>query len=347
MEYVLSFIIPAYNASWCLEKAVNSMLCEACLKDIEILIINDGSTDTTAQLAERFVARYPGTIRLINKENGGHGSAINVGARQARGNYFKVIDADDWIITENLPCFIEKLKNCRADVVLTPYHRVDMSDGTRQIWRMYCGEYERTYCLGEIVGDWKKFDRCCIFHGITYRTGFYRRYGHQLPEKIFYEDHEYSAVPFCYARTIYPIDLYIYQYLVGNSEQSISNKNRLKRLSHSEQVTKRLIHYLKNRGDLSVDGQEYLNLKIASAIPNYYETACIIQPDKRQGQKDVARFNRMLRADAPDIYDRVKKKSRIFILLGFLHMPVGLYNRLHFSRMYSRLRGTYALTTTK
>ena len=343
MERILSFIVPAYNVAWCLEKAVDSILCEACMDEIEILIINDGSTDTTAEIAEHYVARFPRTVRLINKENGGHGSAVNTGACLARGKYFKVIDADDWIVTENLPRFIDCLKTCEADVVLTPYHRVDMSDGSRQIWKMYCEEYERSYSLQEIVGSWKKFTRCCMFHGITYRTDFYRHQNHQLPEKIFYEDHEYSAVSFCHAESVYPVNLYIYQYMVGNGEQSISDKNRLKRLSHFEQVTKDLLLYLREHGDLPEAGREYLKLKIASAVPNYYEIACIIQPDKKQGRKDMKQFNRMLRQYAPDIYGWVRKKSCIFMLLGFFRMPAGLYHKRYAFKLYSCLRKAYAL----
>lgn len=343
MERILSFIIPAYNAAWCLEKAVDSILCESCMDEIEILIINDGSTDTTAEIAEHYVARFPQTVQLINKENGGHGSAINTGMRLARGRYFKVIDADDWIVTENLPRFIDCLKTCGADVVLTPYHRVDMSDGSRQIWKMYCDKYDRPYSLQEIVSNWKQFDRCCMFHGITYRTDFYRRHDHLLPEKIFYEDHEYSSVPFCHAESVYPVDLYIYQYMVGNSEQSISDKNRLKRLSHSEQVTKNLLIYLKEHDDIPEAGREYLRLKILSAIPNYYEVACIIQPDKRQGRKDLEQFNRMLRQYVPDIYDQVRKKSCIFMMLGLIHLPARFYHKRHTFEIYSRLRKNHPL----
>ena len=347
MACTLSFIIPAYNVEWCIGRALDSILClKECLKDIEVLVINDGSNDQTPQIAEKYVSQYPQTVHLISKPNGGHGSAINTGICHITGRYFKVIDADDWIVSQNLPQFIKILQTCWADVVLTPYHRVNIADGTKEIWKMYCPEYERTYNLKELVNSWKEFDRCCMFHGITYRTAFYQKYSYRLPEGIFYEDHEYSAIPFCHAQSIYPVDLYIYQYLVGNNEQSVSNKNRLKRINHLKQVTEDLILYRNAHRKISEAGYAYLSLKIASGIPSYYEVACIIQPNKRKGCQQMKEYNSMLYSMAPDIYSNVKKKAIIYMLLGCLHITPELYQKLHFSKVYSLLRKTYSIEKT-
>lgn len=109
---------------------------------------------------------------------------------------------------------------------------------------MFLDRYEVTYTLEDVVQNWKKFDRCFAFHGICYNREFYQRHRYELPEKVFYEDHEYTTIPCSYAASIYPIDLYLYQYLVGNAEQSVSVTNRLKRMSHVEKVTEDLIrHY--------------------------------------------------------------------------------------------------------
>jgi len=340
---ILSFIIPSYNVEWCLQKALDSMLLTDALTDIEVIIVNDGSTDGTQDIAERYVQRFPQNVHLINKVNGGHGSAINSGVLQVTGKYFKVVDSDDWVITENLPEFTRILKRCNADVMLTPFHQVDMHTGSKEIWKIYCDEYNKDYSLEYLTTNWKSFDRCCMFHGITYRTGFYRQYNYQLPEKIFYEDHEFSSIPFCYARSVHPVNLFIYQYLVGNSQQSVSDQGKLKRLADAVKVTKDLLLYKKEHPELDVYGKEYLRLKILSGIPSYYETVCILQKDKYKGRREMSDYNRMLQELDSSIYNAVRCKSQIYRLLSWLHISPGFYRKLLSSHLYSVIRKTHRL----
>ena len=92
---LLSISIAAYNAESTLEKCVNSMIESRYRRKLEILIINDGSTDNTVKIAKNYENKYPDTVRVIDKENGGHGSTINAGISVATGLYFKIVDADD------------------------------------------------------------------------------------------------------------------------------------------------------------------------------------------------------------------------------------------------------------
>ena len=108
MEKILSIIIPSYNSKPFLAKCLDSLLCE-CTDRLDIIVVNDGSTDGCEQIAEEYIAKYPASISLINKVNGGHGSGINVGSEKAVGKYLKVLDADDWFLTENIPEFIKAL----------------------------------------------------------------------------------------------------------------------------------------------------------------------------------------------------------------------------------------------
>ena len=116
MSKVLSVIIPSYNSRKWLKKCLESFVCSA-LNDIEVIVVNDGSEDGSENIAVEFVNKYPSSFIFKNKENGGHGSAINEGVKLASGKYIKVIDADDWINTQSLPEFISTLKNTDADTV--------------------------------------------------------------------------------------------------------------------------------------------------------------------------------------------------------------------------------------
>ena len=176
MEKILSIIIPSYNSKPFLAKCLDSLLCE-CTDRLDIIVVNDGSTDGCEQIAEEYIAKYPASISLINKENGGHGSGINVGSEKAVGKYLKVLDADDWFLTENIPQFIKALENTDADVVLTPHHTINISNGEVKSWRCFPPQFDRIYTMDEVMSQWKNFDRSLTFHGITYRTDFYKTEG--------------------------------------------------------------------------------------------------------------------------------------------------------------------------
>ena len=92
---LLSFAIPCYNSEQYMEKCIESILIGG--EDVEILIVNDGSKDRTAEIADAYEAKYPTICRAIHQENGGHGEAVNAGIRNATGRYFKVVDSDDWV----------------------------------------------------------------------------------------------------------------------------------------------------------------------------------------------------------------------------------------------------------
>ena len=69
---------------------------------LDIIVVNDGSTDQTVEITNKYVEKYKQSIRLINKENGGHGSTINTSIKHAKGKYYKILDSDDWVNSENL-----------------------------------------------------------------------------------------------------------------------------------------------------------------------------------------------------------------------------------------------------
>ena len=88
---ILSVAIPSYNSQDYMRKCIESLLPGG--DDIEIIIVNDGSKDRTGEIAEEYVSRYPGIVKAVHQENGGHGEAVNTGLKNATGLYFKVVDS--------------------------------------------------------------------------------------------------------------------------------------------------------------------------------------------------------------------------------------------------------------
>ena len=341
----ITFIIPSFNVERYLNTVLESFITndEQVNQEIEVIVVDDGSSDTTADIAIKYNTQRPNMFRLLQKENGGHGSAINIGTLEARGKYFKVIDADDWVVTENLKEFLLFLKKTNADVVLTPFHMVDMNTRERTVQKMYISNYDRSYTSEEIASDWKSFDRCTTFHGVTYRTDFYNQNRHELPEKIFYEDQEYATIPFCHAKNVAVLDLMIYQYLVGNSQQSVALTNQLKRISHLETIIYRLLDYWNQCYCEQSFCQEYFLNKIVAIIYSYYFLMCVANTDKRDGRNHCKIINTIIRQKCPVLYRKIKKNAMLYFLFSYLKLNERSYYRLLHSRISRLIRGSHKI----
>lgn len=94
---LLSVVIPCYNSQEYMKYCIESLLPGG--EDVELLIVNDGSSDKTTEIANEYAKAYPSIIRAIHQINGGHGEAVNTGIKNATGLYLKVVDSDDWVDT--------------------------------------------------------------------------------------------------------------------------------------------------------------------------------------------------------------------------------------------------------
>jgi len=334
---ILTFIIPAYNSEAYLDKCVSSMLLPECLDKLEILIINDGSTDGTARTAERYCAQYPDSIRLISQVNKGHGGALNTGCAAARGKYLKIIDADDWVENESLAGFISLLERCSSDVVLTHHYTVDIRSGEIKRWMSFPRKFGIPYTLEEIMENWKSFDRSLTFHGITYRTAFYQEYGTRLPEHVCYEDHLYAAFPCCYARSVTPFDLFLYDYRIGDAAQSVSEANQLKRIGDTESVLRGMLREAQALR-CGAGGRAYAAMKTQGLLLSYLTTALLAEPDRKRGRALAGAMMEAVRKDLPAAYRLAEGKYRVFLAMNWLHIRKRTWDRILRSRIYNKLR---------
>lgn len=336
MDKIISFVIPAYNSEKHLHKCLNSFLNTSVLERIEVVVVNDGSADKTPDIAKEYVEKYPHIFCLHNQKNAGHGGAINSGAKLARGKYLKVIDADDWVETDNLPKYIELLEGCESDVVLTHYHTINISNGEIKNWRSYPQTFGKDYSFGAIMTQWNNFERCLTFHGITYRTEFYQEHSAPLLEHVFYEDHEYTTFPCCCAQSVVCFDLFIYEYRIGDVNQSVSNSNQLKRIGHTEAVIHRMIDKYKILSEH--DGKRYAAMKVQVLLMSYLNIALLLNPDRREGRQQAESIMIDCRAEAPEVYNIAKKKYRVFYLMNRLHIKKATWEKILSSKLYKWVR---------
>lgn len=336
MEKILSVIIPSYNSSAYLDKCLNSLVCGGIMDKLQVIVVNDGSTDGCEKIGYEYAEKYPCTFQVINKKNGGHGSAINVGAEAAVGKYMKILDADDWFNTRSLPDFIEALEKAEAEVVLTFHHTIDVTTGEIRSWRNFPDEFGIEYSMSYALEDWKRFDRSLTFHGITYRTDFYKEKGIKLSEGVFYEDHEYATFPCCYADRILPLDMFIYEYRIGDVSQSVSSKNQVKRIKHTIKVIKRL---LQECGDVSdLIAKAYVEKKAHLLLLSFLVTTMLCDEDRTRGLARGVRMMDYVYDTNKNVYDMSIKHFKILKLMNIFNVSYEQYNKMLKSDIYNALR---------
>ncbi len=238
MSPVLSVVVPAYNAESYLARALDSLV--GVDDDIEILVVDDGSTDGTAALARGYVDRYPGLVRLLRKPNGGHGSAINTGLDHARGEYLKVVDADDWLDRDAFAQVLATLRGFVAgdrevDMLVSNFVYEKVGKRTKTVVR-YAGALPRGRVLTWAQTRHFAKRQYLMMHALTYRTEVLRRAGLRLPEHTFYVDNLYALVPLAQVRTLFYLDVDLYRYFIGRADQSVQEAVMLRRLDQQLRV---------------------------------------------------------------------------------------------------------------
>lgn len=236
---LISFAIPSYNSEKYLRHAVDSILTGG--EEVEIIIVNDGSTDSTAAIADEYAARYPSIVKAIHKENGGHGSGVNRGLREASGVYFKVVDSDDWVDEKALRELLSTIRGhmsrgIEADLYITNYVYEHVEDNTRAVrsWSRQLPE-NRLFGWDEVKGF--HFAQVMMMHSLLYRTQAIRSSGIVLPEHTFYVDSLYAYVPLPKMNRMYYLDVNLYRYYIGRADQSITMENVRKRYDQQIRVT--------------------------------------------------------------------------------------------------------------
>ncbi|NTW40929.1 MAG: glycosyltransferase family 2 protein, partial [Cellulomonadaceae bacterium] len=246
MSPLLSVVVPAYNAEAYLARALDSLVGFG--SEVEILVVDDGSTDGTAALAREYVERFPGEVTLLSKANGGHGSAINTGLDHAHGTYLKVVDADDWLDRQALTEVLATVRGFAAtgtevDLLVANFVYEKVGKRTKTAVR-YGGALPRRRVIGwSETGHFAK-RQYLMMHALTYRTAVLRATGLRLPEHTFYVDNLYAFVPLARVRTLYYLDVDLYRYFIGRADQSVQESVMLRRLDQQLRVNWMMLEHV-------------------------------------------------------------------------------------------------------
>lgn len=255
-----------------MENCVRSLLVGG--DEVEILIINDGSKDNTAKIADELAQKYPGIVRAIHQPNKGHGGAVNTGLENATGMFFKVVDSDDKVKASAYKTILDKLREFsgrqgddQLDLLISNF--VYDKEGSTHCKVM---EYrkalpkDRLFSWDE-TGHFKK-GQYILMHSVIYRTELLRECGMHLPEHCFYVDNIYVFNPMPYVKNMYYLDVNFYYYFIGRNDQSVNEEVMIGRLDQQARVNRIMIDYF---SDGTTSGLIKENSHVYKYMYNYLE----------------------------------------------------------------------------
>ncbi len=325
MEKILTVVVPTYNTEKYIEECLESMAGEAVRNDLEVLIVNDGSTDRSAELAGQFARRYPETFRVIHKENGGHGSTINRGIKEASGTYFKVVDSDDRLVPETLEKLIGWLKEGHSDIVATNHCWFDNSTAREKEEFAHPFEdvvYGKEYEFSQIE---KRF--IIKMHGMTIRTEILKQYMPPIDEHCFYVDMEYILFPMPYVKTITFYQDVVYMYRIGLPGQSVSIERMRKNAENYDRVLTRMLAFYKEqqKKNASAHVMRYLENALGGMAASRFKIYLSFGYSQSI-KKEMIAFDQMLKREYPGIYHAVTNKAVLALRASgyLLYLPAHL-----------------------
>jgi glycosyltransferase involved in cell wall biosynthesis len=270
---LLTFAVPCYNSAAYMKKCIDSLLYGG--EDVEIIIVNDGSSDDTAKIGEEYVKRYPTICRLINKENGGHGSAVNKGIEEATGLFFKVVDSDDWVKESAYKEILDVLKQYAGgskvlDMLISNFVYDKVGEDKHKVMRYKHALPENQLFTWNDVKHFRK-GQYILMHSVIFRTKLLRECGVKLPEHTFYVDNIYVFEPMLAVENMYYLDVNFYRYFIGRENQSVNEQIMISRINQQIRVNKIMYDfYVDNWNKIK------LNSKRQKYMFNYLEIITVI-----------------------------------------------------------------------
>ena len=312
MNKVLSIIIPTYNMERYLNYCLDSLIIVKYLEFIEVLIINDGSKDNSANIAKKYESKYPHVFRLINKENGNYGSCVNRGLKEAKGKYVKILDADDSFHSVNFESFISYLKDIDADLILSDYAIVNEC---REVQSVHHYNFE---CYKEL-----SMDEICItpsfmdmqMHAVTYRRQILIDLEYRQTEGISYTDQEWIFIPMLRVDKVYAFDKCVYNYLVGREGQTMSPAVRMKSMSHLMKCMYGMIDvYNTYFHEMNESKLKYFHARLIPQLKEIYISSfsCFSKSVKEQ----LVRFDSEIKKRNIEIYNLLERTNLKFNYIG-------------------------------
>ncbi len=317
-EKLLSVIIPSYNMENYLPQCLDSLLIPE-LNRIEILVINDGSKDRTSDIAHEYESRYPGSIRVIDKENGNYGSCINVGLKVLTGKYVKILDADDSFDKDSFVKYVEFLGKTDTDavinnhIVVNPGNKVKGTHSYDKLTPYKC-------MLVDDMMDIFPFQEISM-HDIAYKSSIFKELAYHQTEGISYTDDEWIFSPFSKINSVVYYPLPLYRYLLGRDGQTVNEITLQRNIHHISITLLRMLEIYHGATRLGAFQDKYLKERIERKTVMLY-TICILTNQKNI-KFDLSKFDTELKGMYPDLYRLIEGFSiRALMLMNIKYAKI-------------------------
>ncbi len=309
---ILTIVVPSYNVEKYIDRCLASLTHDArLLKDLDVIIVNDGSLDGTALKAQEYASRFKESVRIIDKDNGGHGSTINAAIPLARGKFFRVVDADDWVNIDDFSKYIDVLKNTSADLVLTDYSYERVYDPLNIEKAQYKTlQYNVVYKVSKF--NFQDFlPDYFTMATMTYKTEVLLASKLYLDEKTYYVDMEYAIFPLTQVKTFIYLDFEIYRYYIGRPEQSMSKGSMIKHRADHRKVLEQTVAFYKKLPAKSPI-REYVATLIKFMIYTHFNIYMESPRGLLKGvdvRRELASFDGFINKNARQIRDEVYSEA--------------------------------------
>lgn len=338
---LLTVVVPVYNTEKYIKRCLDSLDNKEVNEKLEVLIVSDGSKDNAINIAREYEKRLPDTFKIIEKENGGHGSTINKGLELATGKYFRVLDSDDWVDSVDFVEFVKKLEKTNSDLVITDYCKEYVYEGKSE--KIIYNNLEKDiefkfdeFDLNDLNGEY------FVMATSTYKTEVLRNSNLKLMEKTFYVDMQYNAIPITKVNTFIYYDLDIYRYFIGRKDQSVNTASFVKNQVNHDKVIKSLIDfYNDNEKILTVNRKKYIQIIIKYMLFTHYSIYCIYYNSNKEAYRLVKSFDNYLLKSNKELYDLINVSYiKIYRILKFLPV-LFLFNKIKvvLVKMFKSRRG--------
>lgn len=269
---ILSIAIPSYNSQDYMRNCIESLLPGG--DQVEILIVNDGSKDNTAEIADEYEAKYPGIVRAIHQENGGHGEAVNAGLRNATGHFFKVVDSDDKVDQDAykkiLSFLTEAVENEESlDMLISNYVYDKQGSRHKKVIHYQSILPENRYFSWDEIGHFKQSQNI-LMHSVIYRTQMLKNCGFTLPKHTFYVDNIFVYYPLPYVKKMYYLNVDFYMYFIGREDQSVNEKVMMSRIDQQIFVNKTMVDIYRDHT------KRICSERLQEYMLHYLETICLV-----------------------------------------------------------------------
>lgn len=293
MDKILTIVIPTYNMEKYLRKCLDSLIIDdkELFGKLEVLVVNDGSKDSSSAIAHEYQDNYPNVFRVIDKENGNYGSCVNRGLKEANGKYIKILDADDWLDRKMFSYYLMVMNTLNSDVILNNCLLINEKGKT-------IGKCEFSDDIQELQFPISDLKAKPSMHCVAYRTSMLRDANYYQTEGISYTDQEWVTFPFVNANTVYYLPVFLYQYILGREGQTMDINIRRRKVGDLEIVMNSLIEFYKEYEGDQIH-RKYLHNKVVEVLSSFYKDALI----KRVYTEElIEKWDNYLKNEANEIY---------------------------------------------